>query len=107
MAYEGAETTIGDLDSLYSRTSTAGPYETAKSTAVHLVASRNLALDCTPAGNGTKAYKRGLIAVLVAENLRFDEDTTLSPDDINRLAAIDDEMRTEAHKFPTPVNPHD
>jgi len=125
MAYQGADTTLADLARLFTGKTYAGPYDTSKSQAVHLVILRNLSLDCTPLGQGNRAKRRqeaitylmpcGPMSVAKWNGPEvtgiYDQEThvftELSPDDINRMATIDDELRTEGHHYPDPVNIHD
>ena len=109
MAYQGADTTLADLARLFTGETYAGPYDTSKSQAVHLVILRNLSLDCTPLGQGNRAKRRQVAMQwgIPKGAMCPAYQPLLTTDDINRMASLHDELRTEGHHYPDPVNIHD
>jgi len=83
----GAMTTVGNIPWWYPN----------KSYAAHLCFTRNMELG-NAYGNGNKAAKREAMASV--------PELRLTESDINRMAAIADENRTEAHHYPT-IHPND
>ena len=56
-----------------------------------------------PAAPLTDAQKQAILAEVYAEQ----PEEPLTPEDLNRLAAIDEEKHTEGHKPRPLINPHD
>ena len=105
MAYRGSATTLTDLSRLFKQSQVVGPHNASKSLAVRLVTMRNL--ECYATGHGNKAAKRQASIQTAAMADGLYDWPHLSPDDINRMAAIDDELRTEGHHYPQHINIHD
>ena len=105
MAYQGSATTLTDLCRLFKSSSCVGPHNATKELAVHLVTMRNMA--CYTVGAGNKAAKRHAAIQTAAMADGLYDWPHLSPDDLNRMAVIDDELRSEGHHYPQHLNIHD